>query len=63
MIDVNIDSLLPRTIKSQSLPSSIRKERISGTAITTYGFPPNAETLASKSPNVLLTDSLPGRTL
>ena len=53
---------LPITIKSHSSGSK-RNERISGIAITTYGFPPTAEILASRSPNVLHTESLPGRTL
>ncbi len=62
----SLDSLskmpsLPITIKSHSSGSK-RNERISGIAITTYGFPPTAEILASRSPNVLQTESLPGRT-
>ena len=36
---------------------------ISGVAITTFGLPPNFSLLASMSPNVLDTDSLPGNTL
>jgi hypothetical protein len=36
---------------------------ISGVAITTLGFPPNFNNLASASPKVLDTDNLPGRTL
>ena len=53
---------LPITIKSHSSGSK-RNERISGMAITTCGFPPTAEILASRSPKVLQTESLPGRTL
>lgn len=37
-------------------------ERISGFAITTFGFPPKAAIFASGSPKVLATESLPGRT-
>jgi hypothetical protein len=56
---------LPITIKSHSSLGglSILKKSISGIAITTFGFPPRAEILASRSPKVLLTESLPGRTL
>jgi hypothetical protein len=36
---------------------------MSGSAMTTFGFPPNLGNLASMSPNVLETDNRPGRTL
>jgi len=36
---------------------------ISGSAITTYGFPPYLGSFASISPKVLETESLPGKTL
>jgi hypothetical protein len=51
----------PRTTKSCSL--EILNCLISGVAITTLGLPPNLSSLASASPNVLDTDSLPGSTL
>lgn len=51
----------PRRKKSQV--SSIKKVSISGSAITTLGFPPNFGSLASMSPNVRETESLPGNTL
>ena len=41
----------------------ILNDLISGSAITTLGFPPKFESLASASPKVLETDSLPGKTL
>jgi hypothetical protein len=47
----------------KSCSDVILKDLISGTAITTLGFPPLFSTLASKSPNVLHTESLPGSTL
>lgn len=52
---------LARSIKSWFF--LISKLIISGYAITTFGFPPNYGILASASPNVLDTDSLPGNTL
>jgi len=39
----------------------ILKELISASAITTFGFPPYFSSLASISPKVLETESLPGR--
>ena len=36
---------------------------ISGNATTTFGFPPYYSNFAITSPNVLDTESLPGRTL
>ena len=51
----------PRTIKSWSL--LILNDFISGSAITTFGFPPYLESLASASPKVLDTESRPGKTL
>lgn len=51
----------PRIIKSWLL--LILKEQISGVGTTTFGFPPLLKILASVSPNVRLTDSLPGKTL
>lgn len=41
----------------------ILKALISGVATTTFGFPPYFAILASASPNVLETESLPGKTL
>ena len=41
----------------------ILKDFISGVATTTFGLPPNLASLASASPNVLETESLPGKTL
>lgn len=41
---------------------SILNSVISGSAITTFGFPPNFESFASTSPKVHETDSLPGNT-
>lgn len=52
----------PNTMKS-SLFSSILNYEISGSELTTPGLPPNFSNLASISPNVLETLSLPGRTL
>lgn len=49
------------TIKSWS--AYILNDFISGVAITTLGFPPLDGILASKSPKVLDTDNLPGKTL
>jgi hypothetical protein len=43
--------------------SSITNSLISGRATTTFGLPPNFSRLASISPNVLETESLPGNTL
>lgn len=43
--------------------SSIVNYEISGSAVTTPGFPPNFSNLASMSPKVLETLSLPGSTL
>lgn len=43
--------------------SSILNSLISGVATTTLGLPPNFSRLASMSPNVLETESLPGNTL
>lgn len=51
----------PSTMKSCS--PVILNWLISGVGITTFGLPPYFESLASASPNVLDTDSLPGRTL
>jgi hypothetical protein len=48
-------------MKSCSL--TILKDFISGVGITTLGLPPTFEILASASPNVLETESLPGSTL
>lgn len=56
----NIPSL-PKIIKS--LYSVIFICLISGSAITTFGFPPYFVNLASLSPIVLLTDNFPGKTL
>ncbi len=42
---------------------SILNSEISGSAMTTFGFPPNFESFASTSPNVLETDNHPGNTL
>jgi len=36
---------------------------VDASGMTTFGFPPTSSTLASKSPIVLLTLSLPGNTL
>ena len=52
---------LANTIKSWS--SYILNDLISGTAITTFLLPPLFSILASISPKVLETDSLPGKTL
>ena len=52
----------PKTIKSWSAVFNL-KDVISGVATTTLGFPPNYNSFASISPNVLETDSLPGKTL
>ena len=41
----------------------ILKDFISGVDITTFGLPPYFASLASASPKVLDTESLPGRTL
>ena len=54
-------SLLAKTMKSCS--SVILNDFISGIAITTLEFPPLFSIFASKSPKVLQTESLPGRTL
>jgi hypothetical protein len=35
---------------------------MSGSALTTFGLPPRNSSFASGSPNVLQTDSLPGKT-
>jgi len=43
--------------------SSISNSIISGVATTTLGLPPNFSLLASISPKVLETESLPGKTL
>ena len=51
----------PRMIKSCSL--TILNFLISGLWITHLGFPPRATILASGSPKVLATESLPGSTL
>lgn len=51
----------PRMIKSCSL--TILNFLISGLWITHFGFPPRATILASGSPKVLATESLPGSTL
>lgn len=56
----NIPSL-PNTIKSCSLV--ILNYLISGSAMTTFGLPPNYSNFASISPNVRHTDNLPGFTL
>ena len=53
--------LQPRSKKS--ILSSILNSFISGIATTTFGFPPNFSLLASISPKVLETESLPGNTL
>ena len=42
--------------------SSMLNSLISGIATTTFGLPPNFSLLASMSPNVFETDSLPGNT-
>jgi hypothetical protein len=42
--------------------SSILNSFISGEATTTFGLPPNFSLLASMSPKVLDTESLPGKT-
>lgn len=47
----------------KSILSSIINSFISGIATTTFGFPPNFSRLASISPKVLETESLPGNTL
>lgn len=51
----------PKIMKSWS--GVISKVLISGVAIITFGFPPYWGNLASGSPNVLQTESLPGSTL
>ncbi len=48
-------------IKSWS--SFILNDFISGSGITTLGFPPKFSNFASMSPIVLDTDNLPGKTL
>ena len=35
---------------------------MSGSEITTFGFPPNADSFDAASPIVLETDKLPGKT-
>ena len=52
----------PTTIKSKLEGYSL-KALISGSQIITLGFPPNLGNLASISPKVRATDSLPGNTL
>lgn len=52
----------PKTMKSWCV-YDILKVEISGVAITTWRFPPRLGILASASPKVLDTESLPGRTL
>lgn len=47
----------------KSILSSMVNSLMSGTAITTFGLPPNFSRFASMSPNVLETESLPGNTL
>lgn len=47
----------------KSILSSMTNSLISGVATTTFGFPPYFSRLASISPNVLETLSLPGNTL
>jgi hypothetical protein len=47
----------------KSCSFTILNDFISGVGITTFGFPPTFEILASASPKVLETESLPGRTL
>jgi len=47
----------------KSWSGDILKDLISGSAITTFGLPPNYSSFASISPNVRETDNLPGRTL
>ena len=47
-------------IKSQL--ESIMNSCISGSAITTFGLPPNLVNFASTSPKVHETDNLPGKT-
>lgn len=54
-------SLLASTIKSVS--GVILNDRISGAAITTFGFPPIYGNFASMSPRDRVTASLPGNTL
>ena len=51
----------PRMMKSKLL--YILKAVMSGSAITTLGLPSYFSILASMSPKVLLTESLPGNTL
>jgi len=46
----------------KSCSGSILNVLISGVAMTTLGFPPYAGNFASISPNVLVTESLPGKT-
>ena len=64
LIEVNRSKIpsQPRTIKSFMFSSIVNYE-ISGSAVTTPGFPPNFSNLASMSPKVLETLSLPGSTL
>ena len=50
-----------RNIKSKLF--LILKAVMSGSAMTTFGFPSYFGILASMSPNVLDTDNLPGNTL
>ena len=54
-------NLLASAMKSCSLVSL--NYMISGVQITTFGFPPNLYNFASGSPNVLQTESRPGKTL
>ncbi len=66
----SITYLLDRRSKIPSQPimkksklSFNLKTLISGSQIITFGFPPYLGRLASMSPNVLETESLPGKTL
>lgn len=49
-------------MKTKSWDSATRNDRISGSGITTFGFPPNLCNLAWASPMVRDTESLPGST-
>lgn len=62
-MELSLSKIPSHARTKKSVESSIVNTSMSGSAMTTFGFPPYFGTLASMSPKVRETLSLPGNTL